>query len=789
MKPRPSKRNSGHQLSGPQRTSVLGRAQSAQTGGITLDVTTGKATEIALKESEERFRLMFENSAAGMAITDVSGHIIRANKSFCDFLKFSEEELKGRSVLEITHPLDRQATRAYLEQAQLGGSFLHNLDKRYLRRDGEVVWGRTGIVFQFPEGRAAYGVGVVQDISSRKRAEEALQTSEARLRGILDNLQDAYFRADLSGRFTVVSPSAPRMYGYESVQEMIGLPAQTLYADANDRALLLDTIRRTGRATDWVVRCKRKDGTTFWVSMNVQLCRDEAGQTVGTEGVLRDISERKRTEEALRKSEEHFRLLVEQASDGIGIADGENRWIEVNSAWATMLGFTREEITRHRIGDNVVEDQKPRIAEELARLRGGKTLWSEWKIRRKDGTVFSCELSSSRLPDGRLQVFARDITERKRAEESLRESEERFRTIFENAGLGAALVDRHGHPVKCNPALEKMLGYSENELKAMAFTEFTHPDDIELDWKLYSELVAGQREKYEIEKRYTKKNGQVMWGQLTVSLVRNKDGTPAEYMVGMVEDITERKRAERELNEAHAQLMKELEERTRAEAEIVRLSDKLIKAQEEERTRIARELHDHVSQQIASVGIALSNIKREIPPDLGDAREQIERAYARLLAAGEGIRHLSHELHPAIIEHAGLVAAVESCCSEVESLTKVSIGVHAEGQFDDLPANVQLGIYRIVQEALHNMWKHSGTRRGDLRLTRAGGRVQLQVIDAGTGFDPVQKSKGAGLGLVSMRERARLLGATLTVESSPGHGTTIIADIPAGCAAPGKEPH
>jgi PAS domain S-box-containing protein len=136
----------------------------------------------------------------------------------------------------------------------------------------------------------------------------------------------------------------------------------------------------------------------------------------------------------------------------------------------------------------------------------------------------------------------------------LRESEGRFRTIFENAGAGITLVDKQGHPIKCNAMFEKMLGYTEEELRSMVFTEFTHPDDIQADWTLYRELVDGQRDRYELEKRYIKKDGRVMWGQLIVSRVKGKDGAFADYHVGMVEDITERKRAEQALQRSESYL-------------------------------------------------------------------------------------------------------------------------------------------------------------------------------------------------------------------------------------------
>ena len=637
--------------------------------GMMIDITSRKVAETALKESEERFRLVFERSAAGMVISDASGRIIRANRSFCDLVRFSEDDLRGRSVLEITYAGDREATHAYLEEIQQGGAPVSELENRYVCQDGEVVWGRTSVVFLPSNGHAAYSIGVVQDITERKRAEELL-----------------------------------------------------------------------------------------------------------------------------RESEERFRTIFENAGLGTSLVDRQGRPIKCNAAIQKMLGFTENELLNMAFTDFTHPDDTDLDWGLYNELVAGKRDKYEIEKRyiKKDGRLMWGHLTVSRVQNKDCAAadytvgMVEDITERKWAEEFLRESEERFRTIFENAGLGAALVDRQGRPIKCNPALQKMLGFTENELLKKVLIEFTHPDDRDLDWGLFSELVAGKRDKYEIEKRYIRKDGRLMWGHLIVSRVKNQNGAAADYMVGMVEDITERKRADRELRAAHDQLTKELGERTHAEAEIVRLSERLINAQEEERTRIARELHDDLSQQIAALGIVLSNIKRQIPEDQRDARERAQRAYDRLLAIGEGIRHLSHQLHPAVIEHSGLVAALESYCAEFESLTKVSVTVQSEGQFDDLPANTSLGIYRIAQEALQNIWKHSGVRAAHICLARTGERVQVQISDQGIGFDPAQPCKEAGLGLVSMRERVRLLGGTFTVESSAGQGTTIIADIVVSAAALSK---
>jgi len=181
----------------------------------------------------------------------------------------------------------------------------------------------------------------------------------------------------------------------------------------------------------------------------------------------------------------------------------------------------------------------------------------KYRMIAADGrVVWLQDIVSAKLEaDGsvRLRGIMIDITERKRANEALVESENRFRTTFENSGSGMALVDMQGHPIECNPALQKLLGYTDEELSGMAFTEFTHVDDRELDWGLYNELVAGKRDKYEIEKRFIRKDGRVIWGNLIVSLIRDGEGAP-KYAVGMLQDITERKRAEEELHKSEAEL-------------------------------------------------------------------------------------------------------------------------------------------------------------------------------------------------------------------------------------------
>lgn len=216
-----------------------------------------------------------------------------------------------------------------------------------------------------------------------------------------------------------------------------------------------------------------------------------------------------------------------------------------------------------------------------------------------------------------------------------------------------------------------------------------------------------------------------------------------------------------------------------AEREIRALSGRLINAQEEERTRLARELHDDVSQQIAALSIATGNLKTNIPTEQAGARAHSDRLQQKLADLGESVRRLSHELHPAALEHAGLAAALRAYCSEFSSLTGVRVALDTEGSFDGVPSAVSLCVYRIVQEALQNVAKHARVTDASVQLRRSPGILSLTIADRGAGMAPDRAGAATGLGLVSIKERTRLMNGTVSIQSSPNRGTTITVSLPA----------
>ena len=304
-------------------------------------------------------------------------------------------------------------------------------------------------------------------------------------------------------------------------------------------------------------RMRGKDGRYRWFLVRYNPVNDAEGRVVRWYSAATDIEDRRHAEEVVRRSEKELRDVVETIPALVwsALPDGSNAF--VTRQWTEYSGLSAEQISGSGWQSMVHPDDLAGHTEKWRQsLATGEPFEHETRFRQAlDGQYRWFLVRGMPLRDEHGNILkwygtVTDIEDRKRAEEQLRESEGRFRTIFEDAGAGIALVDQQGRSIKCNPMFTKMLGFTEEELRRMVFTEFTHPDDIAVNWKLYRELVEGKRDRYDIEKRYIRKDGGVMWGQLIVSRVKDKDRAPGDYLVSMVEDITDRKRAEEEVRAA-----------------------------------------------------------------------------------------------------------------------------------------------------------------------------------------------------------------------------------------------
>ena len=318
----------------------------------------------------------------------------------------------------------------------------------------------------------------------------------------------------------------------------------------------------------------------------------------------------------------------------------------------------------------------------------------------------------------------------------------------------------------------QLTGRPFEELREKGWLDFVHPED--LDRCLGTFLPAFEaRRPFLLEYRLRHADGTYRWFLASGIPKYGPDGSYDGY-VGCDIDITERKNAEDRIRESQAAL-------EASHQEILYLAGRLIRAQEVERTRIARDLHDDVSQQLAGVSIAFSGLKQRLGAYQisEEVRQELVELQQQTLRLARNVRQLSHDLHPAVLQHLGLVKGLTSYCGELGRAHGVAMTCTAEGTFGAMTPDAALCVYRITQEALRNVVAHAGARRVDVRLLQMGDRAQITIADDGRGFDAGNRvERDRGLGLVSISERARILGGTVSIVSRPDQGTRVQATIP-----------
>lgn len=341
-----------------------------------------------------------------------------------------------------------------------------------------------------------------------------------------------------------------------------------------------------------------------------------------------------------------------------------------------------------------------------------------------------------------------------------------FYKLFKASAIGIALRHPAGRLAFANSALCSMLGFSEEELRCKCFSELSPSEDTQEDCAFLEQLRTGSIANYSLDKRFFRRDGSLIWGHLSVSLL--KDSTPP-LVVTMVEDITERTKAQEEL--------------VVSEASLQRLAGRLIQAQEEERSRIARELHDDITQRLALLATNLECLEQDLPTSRRHLNHKLAGIRNEAQELGRDVQDLSHRLHSSRLELLGLAQAARSFCKDYSAHHQVRVDFCAENIPKDLSKDISLCLFRVLQEASQNVTKHSGSQTLQVSLTGESGELHLKVHDSGIGFNTEEAKKRHGLGFTSMSERLKLVNGTLSIDSQPQRGTTIHAHVPLSTCA------
>ncbi len=522
-----------------------GRAQPSAVIVSFTDITERKQAEEALRESTERFRGAFDYAAIGMALVGLDGRWLQVNHSLCEIVGYSEQELLGMTLQSIAHP-DDLTDLDQLRQALAGEVRFHQEEKRYLHKLGQVVRVLSSVsLVRHSQGQPLYFVAQMRDLTARKQAEEARRASEEKYFTVLKSIEEGYYEVDLDGNCTFFNEALCRIVGYRA-EEMRGLNYRLFTeAEAADKlqqafSNVLDT-GEPAKAIEYQV--VRKDLTRRYVEASVSLIRTPAGEAAGFRGILRDITKRKRAEVALRFTQ----FSIDHAADAAFWVGPDARFLYVNGAACRLLGYSRDELLSlavYDINESVNARDWPQRWEAV---RQAGTSTSEARYRAKDGRAFPVEVTTNHLEfDGHEYscAFVRDITERKRAESELRESEARFRKLYDDAPIGYHEVDADGRIVQVNRTELNMLGYTGEEMLGRYAWDFAAKPQ-EARQTLRAKL-SGKGARHTIEQVFRRKNGSLVTVLLEGRVIRDARGRITGLRTTM-QDISERKRAEEAL--------------------------------------------------------------------------------------------------------------------------------------------------------------------------------------------------------------------------------------------------
>jgi PAS domain S-box-containing protein len=594
---------------------------------------------------------------------------------------------------------------------------------------------------------------------NRVRIEESLRESEERYRELFENAKDAYYVHDLQGRYISVNCAAENLAGRKR-EEIIGRRFSDFIAPEQLPVVSEKLCRKLIEEgeTNYETEVVASDGRRVPVEVTSHLIY-EKGVAVRVQGTARNIAERKRAEEALRQSEREYRGLFENARDPILIIDPKQEIVlAVNQRACEVYGISRSEfvgISLESISNNVERGRKI-IKETLER---GMSQNFETIQRRGDGTEMFLNVNASIVEyKGQIaiQSINRDITEQKRAEEALRRSEERFSKAFHSspAALSITMLD-NGRLLEVNDAFLRMTGFTRDEVIGRSTRELGLWDRQHR--LMLAKALREHRAMAEFEIKFRKKSGEVREALLSVELIQLASGEAS--VLGIAQDVTERKRAEEALQ---------------------RYPRQLIEAQEAERQSVARELHDQIGQVLTAIHLNLQAVRKTC--ETKEASVLIDEGVAIVDEALGQVRNLSFELRPSLLDDLGLAAALRWYTDRFTQRTGIQATtlINLPDLSQRLTKDLETACFRIAQEAFTNVVRHAQARNVAVTLQKLNGQVRLSVKDDGVGFDVHSQNLApftTHLGLRGMRERALALGGRLEVRSSE-RGTRISASFP-----------
>ncbi len=838
--------------------------------GMGRDITGQKQMEEALRENEKQASAAIEAARALTFNYDIATGNVNWGGAIEEITGYTPEEFAQIDVdgwAERLHPDDKDRVLSILQEV-IQEKERATAEYRFRTKKGYVTLSSISLT-ERENGKAVRLVGILQDITERKRAEDALAQKRNLIRALMDNIPDYIYFKDRQSRFIRTSKAHAKMFGLNDPVEAIGKTDFDFFSNEHAHQAYEDEqeIIRTGQP---LLNIEEREtwhnrSDTWVLTSKMPLC-DEEGKIIGTFGISRDITERKR-------AEKQYRTIVRTAMDGFWIVDKQGHFLDVNDAYCMLIGYSRDELLTMCIPD-VEAMEKPEVT--AARIKKiievGEDRF-ETCHKRKDGRIVDVEVSANYMKDEeQFFVFLRDITERKRAEQLIRKERDKTQKYLDVAAVIIVAIDAEQRIGLINKKGCDILGYSEDEVLGKNWFDNFLPERIRGNVReIFNKILCGEadRSKYH-ENPVLTRNGDerlIAWHN---TILRNNQGEVIATL-SSGQDITERRQAEEQItklakfpaedpnpvlrisgygtviygNKASQPLLEawschvghsvpenwheyvldalsggqdqqtevecdgrifalifapivdtnyvnvyghDITEHKKAEQKLredqVRLkslASELTLAEERERRRIATELHDQIGQSLVISKIKLEALRgsgfgSEVDVELSEVCNTLGQTIANT-------RSLTFDLSSPILYELGFAKAVEEYIREhVEKKHRIQTTFEDDGMPKPLDDNIRVLLFRDVRELLVNVVKHANADKVKVSISRIGDQVCVSVEDNGVGFDVDEAASRAvsegAFGLFSIRERLEELGGRLEIKSELGRGSKITMKAP-----------